>query len=263
MKVNISIAEVRKVCETLLKENGDVFETSRKTNVSVDDVRRIKEGRYMKSISETYFDSSKWSDNATAGVQEPEPVQLVMDDFDKTETEKKETKKKETEKSEPTVAKHTFAKITEPMVCEICNLLLAGTKHGDIANKFNISMSAVSSIRRKRTWKVVSDRFFECVSDHGSAIKNIKSGEVVINPKDRWYASTLHVETKGPVISATTDNHTRDIIDEILELAVKCISLNRTIDELPEPIKTKVLEVIKNEIGNMSISQIKEITDVR
>ena len=255
MKVNISIADVRKVCETLLAENGDVFETSRKTNVSTDDVRRIKDGRYMKSISASYFDANKWNTSNTS-VREPDPVQLVMDDFETKESEPETHEEPKKTKSE--TVKHAYAKITDSMVREICEMLLTGSKHGDIAEKFNISMSAVSTIRRKKTWRVISDEYFELVSEKGTAIRNIKTGEIVINPKDRW--CTLQVENKGSVIVGTTDNHTRDIIDEITDLAVKYITLNK-IDDLPEPIKTKVLDVIKSEVANMSISQIKELTN--
>lgn len=254
MKVNISIADVRKVCETLLKENGDVFETSRKTNVSVDDVRRIKEGRYMKSISETYFDSSKWSDSTTAGVQEPEPVQLVMDDL-----EGKEVKTEIPQKEKPKRFVPPNRSISEETARKICELLCEG-KDG-IANIVGTSPTVVSDIRRKKTWKDVSSEYFEIVEGTTSDIRVLKTGKILINPFNHRRKSTTRFcdESTKTVEPVTTDSH--DILVEIENLATQYITRNKTIDELPNPIKEKVLNVIKEEVQHMSISDIKELTN--
>lgn len=255
MKVNISIAEVRKVCETLLKEDGDVFETSRKTNVSVDDVRRIKEGRYMKSISETYFDSSKWSDNPNPGVQEPEPVQLVMDDLEE-KPAKPEPKKEETKK--------TFVpanrSINESKAREICELICMGKGGTEIANIVGVSATVISDIRRKKTWKYLSAEYFELVEGTSSDIKVIKTGEIFVNMRDRRRKTKpVCNEPAKTVKLVTEDSH--DILAEIENLATQYITRNKTIDELPDSIKEKVLAVIKEEVQHMSLADIKELTN--
>lgn len=262
MKVNISIADVRKVCETLLEENGDTFETSRKTNVSVDDVRRIKEGRYMKSISETYFDSSRWSDNPSTGVQEPEPVQLVMDDLEEkpvkeTKPEpKKETKKEtkvETEKSEH------GRYVDETTVRKICELICSGMGNLMISKEVNTSTTIISNIRRKLTWKHISDEYFEVIEGTSSDIKVLKTGEILINNRDhRRGLKSSNVKSVKTVKPATEESH--DILAEIENLATQYITHNKTIDELPASIKEKVLAVIKEEVRHLSLSDIKELT---
>lgn len=258
MKVNISIAEVRKVCETLLKENGDVFETSRKTNVSVDDVRRIKEGRYMKSISETYFDSSKWSDSTTAGVQEPEPVQLVMDDLEEkeTKTETKPEPKKEVKKQRIPVNRS----IDESKAREICELICTGKGATEIAGIVGVTPTVISDIRRKKTWKPISAEYFELVEGTSSDIKVIKTGEIFINLRDRRRKTKpVCNEPAKTVKLVTEDSH--DILAEIENLATQYITHNKTIDELPDSIKEKVLAVIKEEVRHLSLSDIKELTN--
>lgn len=255
MKVNISIAEVRKVCETLLNENGDVFETSRKTNVSVDDVRRIKEGRYMKSISETYFDSSKWSDNATAGVQEPEPVQLVMDDLEEKPSKPLEPKK---EAKKPFVPANRS--IDECKAREICELICTGKGATEIAGIVGVTPTVISDIRRKKTWKVVSAEYFELIEGTSSDIKVAKTGEIFINHRDRRRKTKQVCAEPAKTVKLVTED-SKDILAEIENLATQYITRNKTIDELPESIKEKVLAVIKEEVRHLSLSDIKELTN--
>ena len=257
MKMNISVADVRKVCETLLKENGDVFETSRKTNVSTDDVRRIKDGRYMKSISSSYFDSSKWG-ISEPGVQEPEPVQLVMDDLEEkeTKTETKPEPKKESKKSKVPVNRS----IDETKAREICELICTGKGGTEIANIVGVTPTVVSDIRRKKTWKPVSSEYFELLDGTSSDVKVIKTGEIFINQRDRRRAKTKPVcNEPAKTIKLVTDD-SRDILAEIEDLAVQYITSNKKIDELPDSIKQKVLDVIKEEVNHISLSQIKELT---
>lgn len=271
MKVNMSIAEVRKVCEALLEENGDVFEVSRKTNVSTDDVRRIKEKKYMKSISDSYFDSSKWG-GAPESVREPDPVQLVIDDIDlEKETKVSKPEPKKTTKTEPVKPVKPEPKkphvphnrsIEESTACRICELLCEGTGGSEIGRIVGVSPTIVSDIRRKKTWKAVSDLYFELLPGTSSDIKVIKTGEIFINKRDNRRNDkkkpTIRTSTKAKVVSAVTPDI--DIIAEIEELATKYIIQNKTIDELPESIREKVLEVIKNEVSHMSLTEIKELT---
>ena len=256
MKVNISIADVRKVCETLLKENGDVFETSRKTNVSTDDVRRIKDGRYMKSISSTYFDSSKW-ETAPVGVQEPEPVQLVMDDLEikESKTEIPQEKPKRFVPPNRTISEETARKI--------CELLCEG--ENNIAKIVGTTPTVVSDIRRKKTWKQLSNEYFEIVEGTTSDIRVLKTGKIWINPFNHHRNKSTTTTTRfcdepAKTIKPTTED-SKDILAEIENLATQYITRNKTIDELPESIKEKVLNVIKEEVQHMSLSDIKELTN--
>ena len=106
----------------------------------------------------------------------------------------------------------------------------------------------------------MSSEYFELLDGTSSDVKVIKTGEIFINQRDRRRAKTKPVcNEPAKTIKLVTDD-SRDILAEIEDLAVQYITSNKKIDELPDSIKQKVLDVIKEEVKHISLSQIKELT---
>lgn len=73
MKTNMSVNDVRAICKALIEMDGDVTRVSEKCGFPATLILRIKNKEYMKAISDSYFDTSRFNKPAT-GVREPERV---------------------------------------------------------------------------------------------------------------------------------------------------------------------------------------------
>jgi hypothetical protein len=255
MKVrSLSTDDLRKVCKTLVETDGDVIVTAQTHGLPPEFVKKIKKGEYLPSVTSSFFSPDRWRD-PVPGCTEPDPVQLTID----------EEPKEEKEMSVPTKINRRQG-TPEETVRRICERLCEGTHlNKEIAKEVGVSENVVSLIKIKKRYTDISDKYFTYINDH--QYKVLKTGKIVdINARSlalmkKTPPITVEVkknETKTTVSATVKTSDENDIIQEIINLATKVVG-SKKISELPEHIQTKVLEVIKSDIENMSLKEIKEL----
>lgn len=276
MRETISVADVRKICEVLVKEKGDVFETSIKCNQPVDLIKKIKNKKFMKAISDSYFTADTWG-AAAPGVEEPDPIKLT--DVNKTTTNKNESTNKttSTDKTPSTNKTDTVVKqvkrrtesLTTTEINEISKMIADGTSVDDIAKTLKIGRTSIGAVRNKSRYSSISDKYFKIV---GLNIVSLKTNEVVGSirgPRDKKTADkkpeTKKVETKKtkpttktPQPKITSTESTTALVSEIRRLGVQLLMSMKIVD-LPEHIRTEIEKIIETEIDNMSLSEIASL----
>ena len=276
MRETISVADVRKICEVLVKEHGDVFETSIKCNQSVELIKKIKNKKFMKAISDSYFTADTWG-AAAPGVEEPEPIKLT--DVNKTTTNKTESTNKTTtaDKTPSTNKTDTVVKQvkqrTEPLttteINEISKMIADGTSVDDIAKTLKIGRTSIGAVRNKSRYSSISDKYFKIV---GLNIVSLKTNEVVGSirgPRDKKTADKKTNEkktetkktkptTKAPQPKTISTESTTSLVSEIRRLGVQLL-MSMKITDLPEHIRVEIEKIIETEIDNMSLSEIASL----
>ena len=263
MRETISVADVRKICEVLVKEHGDVFETSIKCNQPVDLIKKIKNKKFMKAISDSYFTTDTWG-SAAPGVEEPDPIKLT--DVNKTTTNKTESTKTNA------TTKQTHQR-TEPLtpteINEISKMIAEGISVDDIAKTLKIGRTSIGAVRNKSRYSSISDKYFKIV---GLNIVSLKTNEVVGSirgPRDKKNADKKTNEkkteakktkptakTSQPKITSTESTTT--LVSEIRRLGVQLL-MSMKMADLPEHIRSEVEKIIETEIDNMSLSEIASL----
>ena len=276
MRETISVADVRKICEVLVKEHGDVFETSIKCNQPVDLIKKIKNKKFMKAISDSYFTTDTWGSSAP-GVEEPEPIKLT--DVNKTTTNKTESTDKTTavDKAPSTnktnaTTKQTHQR-TEPLtpteINEISKMIAEGVRVDDIAKTLKIGRTSIGAVRNKSRYSSISDKYFKIV---GLSIVSLKTNEVVGSirgPRDKKTADKKTNEkktetkktkptTKASQPKITSTESTTALVSEIRRLGVQLL-MSMKITDLPEHIRVEIEKIIETEIDNMSLSEIASL----
>ena len=265
MRETISVADVRKICEVLVKEQGDVFETSIKCNQPVDLIKKIKNKKFMKAISDSYFTADTWGSSAP-GVEEPDPIKLT--DVNKTTTTDKTPS---TNKTNATT-KQSYQR-TEPLttteINEISKMIAEGVRVDDIAKTLKIGRTSIVAIRNKSRYSSISDKYFKIV---GLNIVSLKTNEVVGSirgPRDKKTADKKTDEkktetkktkptTKTPQPKITSTESTTSLVKEIRRLGVQLLMSMKIVD-LPEHIRVEIEKIIETEIDNMSLSEIASL----
>ncbi len=277
MRETISVADVRKICEVLVKEKGDVFETSIKCNQPVDLIKKIKNKKFMKAISDSYFTADTWG-AAAPGVEEPEPIKLT--DVNKTTTTNKteSTDKTTTADKTPSTNKtndttkqaHQRPKpLTTTEINEISKMIAEGISVDDIAKTLKIGKTSIGAVRNKSRYSSISDKYFKIVGLH---IVSLKTNEVVgyiRGPRDKKTADKKTNETKtetkktkpttkAPQPKITSTESTTSLVKEIRRLGVQLL-MSMKITDLPEHIRVEIEKIIETEIDNMSLSEIASL----
>lgn len=275
MRETISVADVRKICEVLVKEHGDVFETSIKCNQPVDLIKKIKNKKFMKAISDSYFTADTWGSSAP-GVEEPEPIKLT--DVNKTTTNKTESTNKTTavDKTPSTKTNATTKQThqrTEPLttteINEISKMIAEGVRVDDIAKTLKIGRTSIGAVRNKSRYSSISDKYFKIV---GLSIVSLKTNEVVGSirgPRDKKNADKKTNEkktetkktkptTKTSQPKITSTESTTALVSEIRRLGVQLL-MSMKIADLPEHIRVEIEKIIETEIDNMSLSEIASL----
>lgn len=276
MRETISVADVRKICEVLVKEKGDVFETSIKCNQPVDLIKKIKNKKFMKAISDSYFTADTWG-AAAPGVEEPEPIKLT--DVNKTTTNKTESTNKTTATDKTPSTNKTNATTkqthqrTEPLTAteinEISKMIADGTSVDDIAKTLKIGKTSIGAVRNKSRYSSISDKYFKIV---GLNIISLKTNEVVGSirgPRDKKTTEKKTNEkktetkktkptTKAPQPKITSTESTASLVSEIRRLGVQLL-MSMKITDLPEHIRVEIEKIIETEIDNMSLSEIASL----
>lgn len=274
MRETISVADVRKICEVLLKEQGDVFETSIKCNQPVDLIKKIKNKKFMKAISDSYFTADTWG-TAAPGVEEPDPIKLT--DVNKTTTNKTESTNKttadktsSTNKTNATTKPHQRTEsLTPTEINEISKMIADGTSVDDIAKTLKIGRTSIGAVRNKSRYSSISDKYFKIV---GLDIVSLKTNEVVgyiRGPRDKKTADKKTNEkktktkktkptTKAPQPKNTSTESTTSLVKEIRRLGVQLL-MSMKIADLPEHIRVEIEKIIETEIDNMSLSEIASL----
>lgn len=270
MRETISVADVRKICEVLVKEHGDVFETSIKCNQPVDLIKKIKTKKFMKAISDSYFTADTWG-AAASGVEEPDPIKLT--DVNKTTmTNNVESTNKTTTADKAPSTKPPHQR-TEPLtiteINEISKMIADGISVDDIAKTLKIGRTSIGAVRNKSRYSSISDKYFKIV---GLNIVSLKTNEVVGSirgPRDKKTADKKTNEkkteikktkptTKAPQPKITSTESTTALVSEIRRLGVQLL-MSMKMADLPEHIKVEVEKIIETEIDNMSLSEIASL----
>lgn len=276
MRETISVADVRKICEVLVKEKGDVFETSIKCNQPVDLIKKIKSKKFMKAISDSYFTADTWG-AAAPGVEEPDPIKLT--EVNKTTTNKTESTNKttptdktpSTDKANVTTkqSQQRKEKLNTAEITEISKMIAEGVKVDDIAKTLKIGRTSIGCIRNKSCHSSISDKYFKLV---GLNIVSVKTNEVVGSirgPRDKKTddkkTNEKKTETKKtkPTTKASqpktvNTESTTALVSEIRRLGVQLL-MSMKITDLPEHIRVEIEKIIENEIDNMSLSEIASL----
>jgi hypothetical protein len=277
MRETISVADVRKICEVLVKEHGDVFETSIKCNQPVDLIKKIKNKKFMKAISDSYFTADTWG-AAAPGVEEPEPIKLTdvnkTTTTDKTESTNKTTTADKTPSTNKTnVTTKQAHQRTEPLtpteINEISKMIAEGISVDDIAKTLKIGRTSIGAVRNKSRYSSISDKYFKIV---GLNIISLKTNEVVGSirgPRDKKTTDKKTNEkktetkktkptTKTSQPKITSTESTTALVSEIRRLGVQLL-MSMKITDLPEHIRVEIEKIIENEIDNMSLSEIASL----
>ena len=276
MRETISVADVRKICEVLVKEHGDVFETSIKCNQPVDLIKKIKNKKFMKAISDSYFTADTWGSSAP-GVEEPDPIKLT--DVNKTTTTNKNESTNKTTAVDKTpstnktnvTTKQTHQR-TEPLtpteINEISKMIADGISVDDIAKTLKIGKTSIGAVRNKSRYSSISDKYFKIV---GLNIVSLKTNEVVgyiRGPRDKKTVDKKTNEkksetkkkptTKAPQPKTINTESTTSLVSEIRRLGVQLL-MSMKITDLPEHIRVEIEKIIETEIDNMSLSEIASL----
>lgn len=276
MRETISVADVRKICEVLVKEQGDVFETSIKCNQPVDLIKKIKNKKFMKAISDSYFTADTWGSSAP-GVEEPDPIKLT--DVNKTTTNKTESTNKTTTADKTPSTNKTNATTkqshqrTEPLttteINEISKMIADGISVDDIAKTLKIGKTSIGLVKNKSRHSSISDKYFKIV---GLNIVSVKTNKVVgsirgahdkkitdekTNEKTTETKKTKPI-TKAPQPRITSTESTTTLVSEIRRLGVQLL-MSMKMADLPEHIRSEVEKIIETEIDNMSLSEIASL----
>ena len=276
MRETISVADVRKICEVLVKEQGDVFETSIKCNQPVDLIKKIKNKKFMKAISDSYFTADTWGSSAP-GVEEPDPIKLT--DVNKTTTNKTESSNKTTTADKTPSTNKTNATTkpphqrTEPLttteINEISKMIAEGVRVDDIAKTLKIGKTSIGMVKNKSRHSSISDKYFKIV---GLNIVSVKTNKVVgsirgahdkkiadekTNEKTTETKKTKPI-TKAPQPRITSTESTTALVSEIRRLGVQLL-MSMKMEDLPEHIRSEVEKIIETEIDNMSLSEIASL----
>ena len=276
MRETISVADVRKICEVLVKEQGDVFETSIKCNQPVDLIKKIKNKKFMKAISDSYFTADTWGSSAP-GVEEPDPIKLT--DVNKTTTNKTESSNKTTTADKTPSTNKTNATTkqshqrTEPLttteINEISKMIAEGVRVDDIAKTLKIGKTSIGMVKNKSRHSSISDKYFKIV---GLNIVSLKTNKVVgsirgahdkkiadekTNEKTTETKKTKPI-TKAPQPRITSTESTTALVSEIRRLGVQLL-MSMKMEDLPEHIRSEVEKIIETEIDNMSLSEIASL----
>lgn len=276
MRETISVADVRKICEVLVKEKGDVFETSIKCNQSVDLIKKIKNKKFMKAISDSYFTADTWG-AAAPGVEEPDPIKLTEVNKtsvnDKTESTNKTTPTDKTPSTNKTnVTTKQSQQRTEPLttteINEISKMIAEGVNVDDIAKTLKIGRTSIVCIRNKSRYSSISDKYFKIV---GLNIISLKTNEVVgyiRGPRDKKTTDKKTNEkkteikktkpTKTPQPKTINTESTTALVSEIRRLGVQLLMSMKLVN-LPEHIRVEIEKIIETEIDNMSLSEIASL----
>lgn len=276
MRETISVADVRKICEVLVKEQGDVFETSIKCNQPVDLIKKIKNKKFMKAISDSYFTADTWGSSAP-GVEEPDPIKLT--DVNKTTTNKNESSNKTTTTDKTPSINKTNATTkqshqrTEPLttteINEISKMIAEGARVDDIAKTLKIGKTSIGLVKNKSRHSSISDKYFKIV---GLNIVSVKTNKVVGSIRgahDKKIADEKTNEkktetkkteptTKTPQPRITSTESTTTLVSEIRRLGVQLL-MSMKMADLPEHIRSEVEKIIETEIDNMSLSEIASL----
>ena len=276
MRETISVADVRKICEVLVKEQGDVFETSIKCNQPVDLIKKIKNKKFMKAISDSYFTADTWGSSAP-GVEEPDPIKLT--DVNKTTTNKTESSNKTTTTDKTPSTNKTNATTkqshhrTEPLttteINEISKMIAEGARVDDIAKTLKIGKTSIGMVKNKSRHSSISDKYFKIV---GLNIVSVKTNKVVGSIRgahdkkitdEKTNEKTTETKkikpiTKAPQPRITSTESTTALVSEIRRLGVQLL-MSMKMADLPEHIRSEVEKIIETEIDNMSLSEIASL----
>lgn len=279
MREAISIADVRNICEVLVQENGDVFETSIKCNQPVDLIKKLKNKKFMKAISDSYFTADTWG-ASTPGVEEPEPIKLT--EVNKTTTNKGESTNKttstanrtpSTDKTDDTTKQVQLRKdhLNVTVINEISKMIAEGAKTDYIAKTLKVGKTSIGSIRNKTHYASISDKYFKL---DGLNIVSVKTNEVVGSirgPRDKKTVDkktneknteTKKEPTKVPQSKITKTESTTTLVSEIRRLGVQLLMSMKIVD-LPEHIRVEIEKIIETEIDNMSLSEIASLGETK
>ena len=280
-KRTIAVADVRNICVSLVNHQGDVYEASLETGFSMDLIKRIKEKKYMKAISDSYFNTSDWGD-ITEGVREPERVQLNTNDLEDNTSASTITEPKVEEPVTPTVST-TETETTEEdetmkkqrlnngVVRSICLDLCNGLNNSEIVERYGVTTQCVSTIRHKKTYRDISDKFFTLKNGNIVPIKHttptvstteptavetkVETPTEIVTPTPEPTAEEPKVEkstpTETPKIAST-------IIDTVCDTIVSALA-EKPVNELPDAIKARVLNIIREDIENLSMKELRDI----
>ena len=276
MRETISVADVRKICEVLVKEQGDVFETSIKCNQPVDLIKKIKNKKFMKAISDSYFTADTWGSSAP-GVEEPDPIKLT--DVNKTTTNKTESSNKTTttDKTPSTNKTNATTKqshqrtelLTTTEINEISKMIAEGVRVDDIAKTLKIGKTSIGLVKNKSRHSSISDKYFKIVGLNIVSVKTNKVVGSIRGSRDKNIADEKTNEkttetkktkptTKTPQPRITSTESTTTLVSEIRRLGVQLL-MSMKMADLPEHIRSEVEKIIETEIDNMSLSEIASL----
>lgn len=253
----LSIADVRDICRALIDKGGNSVIVSSELGVPVKLIEDIKNGKYMKFVSDEFPEIAKFRIPAK-GVKEPEVVQMTLSE---------ELVKTETPPTTTNIKRNPRKGTPEDKIRKICEMICEGTVGVVISKAVGISPNVVSLIKLKKRYVNISDEYFKYVDS--TSFKVLKTGKIIaLNPKavgsetkkvpfghkslpvTEAPSDELFVQ-KQPTVSEAFDKMVDEIFDTII---------NTPISKLPSDLKSELSTIVRDNLMQMTLAEIKELT---
>lgn len=259
----LSISDVRDICRALIDKGGNSVIVSTELGVPVKLIEDIKNGKYMKFVSDEFPEIAKLRIPAK-GIKEPEVIKMELsEELVKTETPTTTNIKRNPRKG-----------TSEEKIRKICEMICEGTPGVVIGKAVGISPNVVSLIKLKKRYTNISDEYFKYVDS--TSFKVLKTGKIIsLDPKAvsqmkkpvgsetkkvPFGHKTLPVSEvpsdelfvpKQPTVSEAFDKMVDEIFDTII---------NTPISKLPSDLKSELSDIVKDNLMQMTLAEIKELT---
>lgn len=260
----LSISDVRDICRALIDKDGNSVAVSTELGVPVKLIEDIKTGKYMKFVSDEFPEIAKFRTPAK-GVKEPEVIKMELsEELVKTETPTATNVKRNPRKGTP-----------EEKIRKICEMICEGTVGVVIGKTVGISPNVVSLIKLKKRYVNISDEYFKYVDS--TSFKVLKTGKIIsLDPKavsqmkrpvgsekkkvpfshksipvTETPLDELFVPKQQPTVSEAFDKMVDEIFDTII---------NTPISKLPSDLKSELSTIVRDNLMQMTLAEIKELT---
>lgn len=260
----LSISDVRDICRALIDKGGNSVAVSTELGVPVKLIEDIKNGKYMKFVSDEFPEISKFRIPAK-GIKEPEVIKMELSE---------ELVKTETPVATNDIKRNPRKGTPEEKIRKICEMICEGTVGAVIGKAVGISPNVVSLIKLKKRYTNISDEYFKYIDE--TSFKVLKTGKIIsLDPKavsqmkkpigsDKKKVPFSHKSIpvseasldelfvpKQPTVSKAFDKMVDEIFDTII---------NTPISKLPSDLKSELSDIVRDNLMQMTLAEIKELT---
>lgn len=282
----MSVNDVRAICKALIEMDGDITRVSEKCGFPATLILRIKNKEYMKAISDSYFDSTRFNKPAT-GVREPERVVVtevttpepVVEAPEKTEPTPEEVVETPTETPTAVVEESEAQQILKDFPADDviltdgqCHIatgklkktiekLCIGTPVSHTVKDVGISYKTAKAIRTGKKFVEYTRKYFTVIDDN--TIVNNETGVKYISHHGGSFSTTA--ENPDGTISRMFPKPIGDITKRKKTASKKAKKVEQSQEVVKAaPIKLDVSPSVIGDITDLTVKLLlnKKITDL-